>query len=227
MTRKAIDLLEGSAGGFFLMVEASRIDHASHGNDPAGTLHDVLAYDRAFQEAIDFARRDGRTLVVGVADHETGGLSLGRALAPELEPPLDKVWNFWRSFESGDVYDWKPAVLERVEASAGVMAEAIRAGRNEIDVMRDLGGLADLTEEERAALSLAREDGDLARVVGEIISRHAGIGWTTGGHTALDVSLYAFGPGSEVLHGNLDNAYVGQVLQRLLEGETISELAFP
>ena len=31
--------------GFLLVVEGGRIDHAGHGNDPAGHRHDILAYD--------------------------------------------------------------------------------------------------------------------------------------------------------------------------------------
>ncbi|MFW5972693.1 MAG: alkaline phosphatase, partial [Bacteroidota bacterium] len=59
MTAKSLELLGDHPEGFFLMVEAARIDHAAHGNDAAGTLHDVLAFDAALNVALDFARRDG------------------------------------------------------------------------------------------------------------------------------------------------------------------------
>jgi alkaline phosphatase len=100
MTAKAVAVLHGDGHAFFLMVEGGRIDHAGHGNDPATAARDVLAYDAAISWALDWALADGHTLVVGVADHETGGLSLGR----------------------DDVYDWHASVLAGVTESAGAFA---------------------------------------------------------------------------------------------------------
>jgi alkaline phosphatase len=196
MTRKALDLLsqseEGRDEGFFLMVEGSRIDHAGHGNDPAAHYHDVLAYDAAVAAALDFARRDGRTLVVSVADHETGGLTLGR----------------------DGVYAWDPAPLRAVTASAERMAARIAAGEDTLAVAREGLGVDSLTAEEAAEL---RRAGELARLaLAGIASRRAGVGWTTLGHTGVDVLLYRYGPGSGWLTGHLENDAVGRVLFELL-----------
>lgn len=84
MTRKALQLLSSAPYGFFLMVEGGRIDHAGHMNDPVAAVHDVLAYDEAVSVVLDFARWDGRTAVVSVADHETGGLFQVCPLAPSV-----------------------------------------------------------------------------------------------------------------------------------------------
>ena len=72
----AINLLNRNENGFFLMVEGSQIDWASHANDQASLLNEALDFDRAVKAAFDFAERDGNTLVVVTADHETGGLTL-------------------------------------------------------------------------------------------------------------------------------------------------------
>jgi alkaline phosphatase len=62
--------------GFFLMIEGSRIDHAAHANDPAAQVHEVLAFDRAFQTVLEFLESsDTEGIVVTTSDHETGGLS--------------------------------------------------------------------------------------------------------------------------------------------------------
>ena len=45
---------------------------------------------------------------------------------------------------------------------------------------------------------------------GKVISDRALVGWTTYGHTAVDVNLYAYGPGSEALRGHHDNTDVGR-----------------
>jgi len=50
----------------------------------------------------------------------------------------------------------------------------------------------------------------------ELVSTRAGIGWTTYGHTGVDVGVYAFGPGAERLHGVLHNDELGRRLAELL-----------
>ncbi|MEI6613404.1 MAG: alkaline phosphatase, partial [Chrysiogenales bacterium] len=77
MTAKAITILSCNKKGFFLMVEGSKIDWAAHDNEPVGVASEVLAFNRAVQTAIDFARRDGDTAVIVVSDHGCGGLSIG------------------------------------------------------------------------------------------------------------------------------------------------------
>jgi alkaline phosphatase len=78
LTTKAIDILdrEGRNYGFFLMVEGSQIDWACHDNDAAGAIRQTLLFDQAIKVAIDFAVKDGQTLVIVTADHETGGLTI-------------------------------------------------------------------------------------------------------------------------------------------------------
>lgn len=76
-TSYAIDFLQSRASdGFFLMVEGARIDKSSHGNDFPTTVQEVLDFDRAVEAAIRFAEKDGNTLVIISADHETGALAL-------------------------------------------------------------------------------------------------------------------------------------------------------
>lgn len=75
MTRKALATLDRDEDkGFFLMVEGARIDHAGHANNADNAVKQTLLFDLAVRAALDFARRDGHTLVVATADHETGGL---------------------------------------------------------------------------------------------------------------------------------------------------------
>lgn len=193
MTRKALALLDGGDAGFFLMVEGSRIDHAAHENDPAGHVHDVLAYDAAVRVALDFARADGRTLVVSVADHETGGLSLGR---------------------DGE-YAWKPDVLARISASVERMRRLIEEGADAEEVLREYAAIDSLTQEERRMLGAPGETPS-GLTLGRLISRRPLIGWTTDAHTGVDVNLYAFGPGAEPLRGVLANDAVGRLIMEAL-----------
>ncbi|CAM4383228.1 alkaline phosphatase [Paenibacillus alkaliterrae] len=77
MTELAVDVLSKNEKGFFLMVEGSQIDWSGHANDPVATITDMLAFEDAVDVALDFAKKDGNTLVVIVGDHETGGINIG------------------------------------------------------------------------------------------------------------------------------------------------------
>lgn len=83
MSLKAIELLNAdNENGFFLMIEGAHIDKNSHSNAEgkdyplkrAVVAEAVKCFDNAIKAAVDFARRDGHTLVVITADHETGDL---------------------------------------------------------------------------------------------------------------------------------------------------------
>lgn len=83
MTKKAIACLRNAARlssgerkGFFLMVEGSQIDWACHDNDADSCVRQTLLFDEAVKAAIDFTLRDGQTLLLVTADHETGGLTI-------------------------------------------------------------------------------------------------------------------------------------------------------
>ena len=205
MATKALALLAGGSQGFFLMIEGSRIDHAGHANDPAAHAREVLEYDETVRRVLEFARRDGRTLVVCTADHETGGLSLGLRIGDQ-------------SF-----YELRPQALRRVTASLDRMSDSIWARVEPESVVARYTGTP-LDSLERAQLKSAvgtelgkAEEPDLIlRALSEVVSRRALVGWSTGGHTAVDVGLYAFGPGSERFRGTHDNTEVARILASLM-----------
>ena len=64
MTEAALQRLDKNEKGFFLMVEGSQIDWAGHSNDIVGAMSEMQDFEAAFEKAIDFAKKDGETLVV-------------------------------------------------------------------------------------------------------------------------------------------------------------------
>jgi alkaline phosphatase len=68
MTAKALDVLERAPKGYFLMVEAGRIDHAHHAGNAYRALGDTVELSNAVRVALDKTKRD-RTLIVVTADH--------------------------------------------------------------------------------------------------------------------------------------------------------------
>ncbi len=75
-TAKAINVLSRNRKGFVLMVEGSEIDDAGHSNSTSMVTEEILDLDRAVAVAREFAEKDGKTLIVVTADHETGGMSI-------------------------------------------------------------------------------------------------------------------------------------------------------
>lgn len=76
-TQHALDYLSKSDKPFFMMVEGSQIDWGGHANDADYLISELLDFDKTIGVALDFAEKDGNTLVIVLADHETGGFTLG------------------------------------------------------------------------------------------------------------------------------------------------------
>jgi alkaline phosphatase len=68
MTRKAIDILAKDKDGYFLMVEAGRIDHAHHNGNAFRALTDTIELSNAVRAALEKVNLD-ETLIVVTADH--------------------------------------------------------------------------------------------------------------------------------------------------------------
>jgi alkaline phosphatase len=76
LTSKAIEILAKNNAGFVLMVEGSQIDWAGHDNNLTDLLAEMDDFDTAVGVGLDFAEKNGNTLVVVTADHETGGFAI-------------------------------------------------------------------------------------------------------------------------------------------------------
>lgn len=75
-TEAAINILANNKKGFFLMIEGSQIDWAGHDNNAKQLIKEMLDFDQTIGRALDFAKKDGNTLVIITADHETGGMTI-------------------------------------------------------------------------------------------------------------------------------------------------------
>lgn len=75
-TKTALNILSQNKKGFFMMIEGSQIDWAGHANNTSYTVEDMLDFDKTIGEVLEFAAKDGQTLVIVTADHETGGIAI-------------------------------------------------------------------------------------------------------------------------------------------------------
>ncbi|GAA5897799.1 hypothetical protein JCM6882_000100 [Rhodosporidiobolus microsporus] len=192
--------------GFFLMIEGSRIDMAGHNNDPVGHISDMLAYQSTVQYVRKWVKEqneDGNpTILVSVSDHETGGLALGRQLDANIYPE----------------YLWYPDALVNATHSTSYLGALIASRypsitRDEIisEVFQTGLGITDAATEEVDRVWQYRTDAYRAnRVLADAISRRAQVGWSTAGHSGVDVNLYAAGYNSTGLTGNVENFDIGE-----------------
>ncbi len=111
MTAKALELLSHGDKGFFLMVEAGRIDHAGHDNHLPRLVHETLEFSRAVEAARTWAANRTDTLILVTADHETGGLKVTRDQGPGKMP--DATWSTkGHTAAPVPVYAWGPGASQ-------------------------------------------------------------------------------------------------------------------
>jgi alkaline phosphatase len=194
MTIKALDLLSKNESGFFLMVEAGRIDHAAHHHDIAGVVWDLLAFDEAIKAAYDFQKRNPDTLLIITADHETGGL---------MVLPYAQTGEEYEGINLKAISQIKASHEKRdKELGKDPSPEKIR------EVIKTYYGI-ELKDEEVKTIkdnTLKKLDPrhfhyDWDGSIGFVLRLYHRIGWATDSHSATPLFLWGIGPGSEKLRG--------------------------
>lgn len=100
-TLMALDYLSKADHGFFLMVEGSQIDWGGHENNYDYLATELLDFDETIGKALDFADKDQNTLVIVLADHETGGLTLGGKAVKNGDKMSDDYGQIQALFSTG------------------------------------------------------------------------------------------------------------------------------
>lgn len=208
MTQKAIDILSKNPDGFFLMVEGSKVDWAAHANDPVGIVSDVLGFDNAVAKAVDFAKKDGNTLIVAMTDHGNSGISIGDR---STSKNYDKT--HWTRF----IDPLKKAKVTGEGFEAILEAQSATKNPGKIRTLaQEWLGVDDLTDAEVNNI-MGAKTGELNYVVGPILAERAKIGFTSNGHTGEDVVLYSYDPRGRLLGGLMDNTEVAHFMASALD----------
>ena len=207
ITRAAINFLTSrQKDGFFLMVEGGKIDWGCHANDPV-FITELIDMDNAVKVAYEFYQQHpDETLIVISADHETGGLVMGRGpyelnlkaiasqrmsmvkLGRELNAMKDRL---------GDKFTWDEAKTFLGENFGFWGAVKV----NDDQTKR-------LQESFNEFKSGKADSGRLCNTVKHVISECAMIGWQSGGHSNGYVPAFAIGVGAEQFHGRFDNTEI-------------------
>ncbi|WP_372589787.1 alkaline phosphatase [Bacillus anthracis] len=200
MTEKAIQTLSKDKDGFFLFVEGSKPDWAAHVNDPIGMISDVLAFDNAVAEALKFAKKDGNTMLIAVADHGNSGISIGN---------MNTTKRYNTTPISAYIYPLKKAKMT-LEGTIN----NLKADISNVEEVAKLYGLDNLTYDEKERLKTAKKKIDVGPIFTTLLSKRANIGFTTGGHTGEDVFLYSYGP--QKPYGLIQNTDVAKTMAKAM-----------
>ena len=216
ITRAGINFLSKDLSkGFFLMVEGGKIDWACHGNDPATVFEEVVDMDNAIKVAYEFYKKHPKeTLIVVTADHETGGLGLGtgkyelqlKALAKQKQSQdiLSRSITDLRKMRK--VINW-PEMKEFLAEKMGFWKELPVSWEQE-KMLRDAYEESFVNKHVVFEESLYAKTEPLAVAAKKVMSQIAMVGWTSGGHTAGYVPVFAVGAGSKLFVGKMDNTEI-------------------
>ena len=200
MTREAIKRLDNEKG-FMLMVEGSKVDWGAHANDPVAATTEMIAFDEAIGVALDFAKKDGNTVVIVTSDHGNSGLSIGRYDLPKYaEASKDDLFANLTAIRKTSVGLAKLIKDTPYAEVARVFKEqtGIELNEEELEALKNVKGYTQSPIEEThkkvASVWGTIYTNSLDGYIASIFRKHTYIGFTTHGHTAEEVYLAISAP---------------------------------
>lgn len=240
--RAALEVLSRSPNGFFLMVEAGRIDKYSHSLDWERAVYDTIMFDNVVAMAKAYAQKKGDTLVIVVPDHAhpvsiigTYDDAKGEQLRDRLQTYADAGFPDYPPADA-DGFPDKVDVSRRLALVFAAYPDYCDTGRPYLDgenmpaiqresqatgVAQPVPGTQTTTGSAKPASS---GDSEGPAVANEVYCKRGSarrignlpITSRNGVHAADDVVLTAMGPGADVLHGRRDNTFVFRAMARAL-----------
>ena len=203
---------------FLMMAEGGKIDYASHANDGGTVLHEVLDFDNAIKVAYDFyMQHPDETLIVVTADHETGGMALGNSdytlnlkVLAEQKCSSDLLSDQLSALqkEAGKRLTWEQ-VKEVISKNTGLYAEV---EMSEEDDQLLQAAFAQMIQHQGVEKSLYKDINALASKALALLNQKSRLGWTSKGHTASTVPVFAIGVGAERFTGWHDNSEIAPLI---------------
>lgn len=234
-TDKGITLLD-NPNGFFMMVEGGKIDWASHANDAATVIKEVIQFDNAVAKAMEFYQKHPKeTLILVAADHETGGLALGFSGSHydssfgllqyqniSYEAFSDKIASYKKEHvDNYSVADGLAMVKEHFglgDASKGLQLSPFENQQLKVAFAKSMTYDAKMTENDQFYLLYGSYD-PFTVTACHILSHKAGIGWTSYSHTATPIPVRSIGVGAKLFTGFFDNTDMAKNLMKLIENK--------
>ena len=217
MTKAAINQLENNKG-YFLLVEASQVDWAGHSNDISAAMAEMSDLAKTMEYLEQYVKQNPDTLVILTADHSTGGLTVG----------------------ANGKYEWHPEILRTMKSTPSAIAKKLSKKKiteklltellnfkvtdNEVkkiqaakDVAIDkLSAYKRLDQNDKLTVAKPSMSKIISSSIKKIIDIRTNTGWTSDGHTAIDVPVHTLGRSSEMFKGKIDNTDIAKNIFLLL-----------
>lgn len=180
MTKVAINRLKQNKEGFVMQIEGGAVDWAAHSNDAPALIYEQIAFDEAIAEAIDFAEKDGETLVIITTDHGNANPGLFSS---------DKKFDLLQTVKQSN--NW---VLNQIEPDF--------TSSKLIDHIQAAQGFALNQDEAQQILKYYQSPeskGIPVDIFARIVSKYTGVAFGSTGHSSDFVELTMYGPGSDRL----------------------------
>ena len=211
MAQKAIDRMKDHKKGFVLQVESGKVDWAAHANDIAGLIHEQLAFDEAVKVAMDFAEKDGNTLVIITTDH--GNANPGVIYGKNANDNFDSIQKYTNTNEvilnSFNNTTTASQIREKFEATNG---KAV----SEEEAKEILSYYNGLHKQEDGLYNYKKLP---FKALADIQQKHNAVGWISMDHSADYVELAMYGPGSELLKPFVKNTDLHYLMLQAAEVE--------
>ncbi len=200
MTRTAIEFLSQNEEGFYLEIEAGRVDHANHAGNFARTAADGMIWTEAVALA-DEMTSDEDTLIIVTADHEhaiTFNGYCGRGTPIQgLCYKVSKTGEM-HSDELALAADGKPySVITYANGSGSVLKQT--EGSNDF-----AGSRPDVSQEEAMDLDYLQQ---------------ALIPMESETHSGEDVAVYAKGPWAHLVGGTIEQNLIFHVMDHAVNAK--------
>ena len=199
MTKAAIEYLSQNENGYYLEVEAGRVDHANHAGNAYRTLTDGVAFAEAAAMA-DELTNDEDTLIIVTADHE-------HAIA----------FNGYCG-RGSDILGLCMGVSQTGVEHDGTPLTA--ADGKPYTVMGYLNGAGSvLIEQEDGSYSGERPEVSQDEATDIDYLQQALIPMSSETHSGVDVAVYAKGPWAHLVDGTLEQNYIFHVMNHAVNAQ--------
>ena len=202
ITKAGIDFLsKKSDKGFFMMIEGGKIDYASHSDDAATMIQEVIDFNAAIEEAYKFYKKHKEeTLIIVTADHETGGIVLGytgeyRLNLKALSSQKVSVDKLTAMLKTSKETTWGE-IAGIVKENIGVEPRGNHKDNETVEMTSDLA--------KKIAYEAIYD-----------LDRKALISWASGNHSGTFVPLFAIGEDADEFNGVIDNTDIPNIIRRI------------
>ncbi|MBD5263470.1 MAG: hypothetical protein HDS39_05295 [Bacteroides sp.] len=222
ITEACLQTLENvNSDRFLMMIEGGNIDWAAHSNDGGGVIKEILNFQDAINVAYQFyLRHPSETLIVVTADHDTGGMSLGRnggaynlayADAQKISKDAFADWtrNWGRNTKNPTWEEMEKTLREKL----GFWTTVPVSGEETVE-LRQLFDETFITKKAEDEKTLYHTFNAFTAKAFAILNHHMGIGWTTTYHAGNFVPVYAVGANSQYFTGCLNNTDIPLLIKR-------------